>query len=196
MKSKNFLLPLLALVIFPAGAWATNTNLTATAILLKAIALTPTAMNFGTNVYTGEPGTAGAAAWIKVDTAGTRTVDGTTFTANGGTVAAGDVAIAGTFGYSLDVSCDTSGTMTNAGGDHIDITTIKIAKESAAAGGGVACNGSGTSVLSFNLTAGTDDEVFIGATVTGLAASNPINGGAFSTANAGGTPIVVTVVYT
>lgn len=196
LRNKKLLLLLTSLAIFPAGTvWAVSTNLTATAIFLAAITLTPTAMNFGRNTYAGEPATAGAGAWVEVSTGGTRTVDGTTFVALGGTVVAGDVAITGTFGTSLDISCATSGVMTN-GTQSINIGTIKVAKESAAAGGGVACNGSGTTVLTFNLTSGTDDQLKIGARVTGTGASNPLVGGSFSTGNAGGTHIVVTVVYT
>jgi hypothetical protein len=198
LQNKNFLLSLFAaLLVLPAGGvYAVNTNLTAVGIFLQAITLTPTSMNFGQNTYASEPALGGAGAWVKVDTAGTRTVDGTVFVAAGGTVAAGDVAITGTFGTSIDVSCATSGVMTNAGGKVLNISAIKVAKESAAAGGGVACNGSGTTVLTFNLTSGTDDQVKIGATVTGTGATNPLVGGSFSTANGGGTPIVVTVVYT
>jgi len=197
IKNKKLLLPLIAaLAAFPVGAQATNTNLDGVGIFLKVITLTPTDMNFGRNLYAAEPAVAGAAAWVKVDTADTRTVDGATFTADGGTVASGDVAITGTLGYSIDVSCDDVATMANATGETIEIITVKVANESAAAGGGVDCTGTGNTVLTFNLTAGTDDQLKIGATVTGTGASNPLVGGAFSTANAGGDDIVVTVVYT
>ncbi|MFH1158504.1 MAG: hypothetical protein V1721_06440 [Pseudomonadota bacterium] len=194
-NKKGLLVLTAALAVFPIGmAVAVTTNLNATAIFLAALGLTPTNMQFGTNVYSGDP--SGAADFVKLGTNGARVVGGV-FTANGGAVVAGDVTITGTTGNSISVSCDATAVMGNGAGKTINIINIEVAKESAtfAPGLAAACTGIGNNVLTFNLTSGTDDQLKVGGVITGSGASSPFASGAYSTAT-GGNDIQIDIVYT
>lgn len=181
-----------AAFLFPAAVvTAATTNLQATATFLAAITLTPTDMQFGNITFTTTPG-AGDTATLATDGGIAFAGD---FASGGGAVAAGDVAIVGSAGQTLDVSCDSSGVLAQASGaGRISVNQVRIANESAAAGGGAACQGVGTVVLSFTLTPATDDQLKVGGRIDG-ATQVSFAAGDYSTANAGGTSIQVDVVY-
>lgn len=179
-------------VLIPVAAYATSANLGATASFLSNISLTPTNMQFGNITFGATPT---GADTVVLTTSGGITYNGTFGAASGGTVAAGDVAITGSVGNPLNVSCTSSGTLAQASGSgRIGVSAVKIANESAAAGGGVACNGIGTTVLTFTLTATSDDQLKLGGTIDGSTQVS-FAAGSYSTANTGGTSITVDVVY-
>lgn len=195
MKSgKHTVLLAAALAVFPvAPCFALTTSLDALASFLTVLVLTPSAMQFGTVSYSAAPTVAGD--HVRLGTNSSATYGGV-FTAGGGITAAGDVLIAGTYGSVIDVSCEATATMTNGTGASIDITDIEVARESATAafGGGVACGGIGSNVLSWTLTLTTDDNLKVGGQINGSTAV-AWAGGSFSTANAGGSDIQIDIVY-
>lgn len=181
-------------VLAPVRSEAVTTNIDALVTFVAAITLTPTAMDFGDVMYSSDPSVAGD--FVKLGTNGTRSAGGV-FTTAGGTVVAGDVAITGTFGVSVSVSCDSTAIMGNGAGKTINIINIEVSKESTTAnhGSGNACTGIGNNILSFTLTSGTDDQVKVGGQITGTGASSPFATGAYSTAT-GGNDIQIDIVYT
>jgi len=193
-KRKKLVLIAAALAtLLPAGAvYATSTYVHASATFISNLVLTPTDMQFGNISFNGTPG---APDTVVLTTGGAISYNGVFSAGGASTIAAGDVSIAGTVGNVLDVSCTASGTLAQlSGSGAIDVNNVKVANESAAAGGGSACAGTGSVVLSFALTSGTDDQVKLGGTLDGSTVSS-FASGAYSTANSGGTPIQVDVVY-
>ncbi len=194
--NKKIILALSAAAIaFPIGiGMAVTTNVNATATFLAALILTPSNMQFGKIIYSADPSVAGD--FVKIGTNGAELFGGV-FSSSGGTVTAGDVAITGTYGYQIDVQCDATAIMSNGAGKVINITAIEVKKESTAGafGTGTACAGIGSTVLSWNLTSGTDDQLKVGGQITGVGASSPFAGGAYSTASAGGNDIQINIVY-
>lgn len=182
---------LAALIPFCA-VHAASTPLNATATFVSNLTLTATNdMQFGNISFNGSVGT----STVVLTTNGGITYNGAFSAGGASTIAAGTVAIGGTAGNMLDVSCDTSGTLAQVSGSgRIDVNTIMVAKESAAAGGGFACSGVGTAVLSFPLTAGTDDELKLGGTLDGSTQVS-FGAGSYTTNTSGGTAINVDVVY-
>ena len=180
-------------VFYPVGtSLAVSTNMGATATFLSAITLTPTPMNFGKILFGGAPTSADT---VTLTTAGAVSFAGSNFSSGGGTVAAGDVAITGTAANVLTVDCSTSGTLAQSpGAGRIAINSIKVANLSAAAGGGVACNGIGNSVLTFTLNPGTDDHLRVGGKIDG-ATTTSFAAGSYDTGASGGANIIVNISY-
>ncbi|MEZ0224938.1 MAG: hypothetical protein ACAH83_10315 [Alphaproteobacteria bacterium] len=194
LKNKKILIiAAVAAMVLPGGVlYATTTNVGATATFLSAITLTPTNMQFGKITFGATPG---GSDTVALTTASAISYNGTFASGGSSTVAAGDVAITGTAGNVLNVSCATSGVLAQASGaGRITVNTIKIANESAAAGGGNACAGTGTTVLSFTLTATTDDQLKLGGVIDGSTQVS-FGSGAYSTSNSGGSSVQVDVVY-
>jgi hypothetical protein len=197
--NKRMLLLLAATAMaFPAvQSPAVTTSLTATATFLAAITLTPTTMQFGKIVYSADP--SAGTDFARIATDGSLTYGGV-MSSGGGTTAVGNVAVTGTYGQSIDVRCAASGVLSNGAGKTINIDIVKVAKESAtgnwASANGKDCTGIGNTVLTFNLTSGTDDDIKVGAEIIGTGASSPFVGGAYSTASGGGTNLSIDVIYT
>ena len=192
------ILGIVSIAWVPTGlVWATSTTINATVNFLAAIVLTPTAMQFGSIVYTGAP-TTGSAGRATITTNNVETYDGAVFNAapTPGTRAAGSVAITASTGNSIQVACSATGILSNPGNTvHITVNTLKVAHESALAGGGVACTGTGNNVLTFTYTTGTDDSVNVGGVLDASTLTAPLTGEAYSTANTGGSVITVVITY-
>lgn len=195
--SKIKVLLLAAVIALPmlypvAMVSASTTPIGATATFLSALTLTPTSIKFGKIIFGAAPT---AADTVTLTTGGGISYAGTFSAQAGGTVAAGDVAITGTPGNVLTVACSTSGTLAQASGaGRIAINSIKVANLSAAAGGGVACAGTGTQVLTFTLTTGTNDHVRVGGKIDG-GTTTSFASGDYDTGNTGGTSINVDINY-
>ena len=192
-RFRKFLLLCAAAAIFvPASlVTATSTNIQAKARFLAAIQLTPSDMQFGNVTFGAAPG-AGDTATLSTD--GSISYVGT-FTGGGGTVAAGNVAISATPGQTMDVSCNATGVLAqDAGPGRITINDVRVANESAAAGGGSTCAGIGTVVLSFTLASSSDDQIKVGGRIDG-ATQVAFAAGDYATTNAGGSNILVDVIY-
>lgn len=151
-----------------------------------------TDMNYDSIEFTGTPG---AAERADMGTNGV-IVYGGTFSGNGlGTP--GAITLDGVpDGTSLEVFCSQSATLANASSNTIDITGIEVAAENASGGygTGASCNGiAGAGALTFTYTSGSNDEVFVGGRLDGATVSGALSGN-YSTVNAGGSPIDLTVV--
>jgi hypothetical protein len=189
---KKWLMTAAAVLLAPGLVFAATTTLHVTANFVSNITLTPTDMQFGNISFNGTPG---ASDTVVLTTNNAISYNGVFSTGGAGTVASGDILIGGTFGSTMDISCAVSGTLAqSAGSGRIDVNGVKVANESAASGGGVLCGGIGTVVLSFPLTSGTDDQLKVGGKLDGGTQAS-FGAGAYSTQNAGGTPIQVDVVY-
>ena len=190
-NNKLLVLAALGAMMFPAGViHATQTNMGGTATFLGAISLTPTNIQWGKVTYAAAPGASDTATVNPDDS----TAYAGTFAYGGGTVAAGFVDVSGTNGNVMTASCGTSGTLANAAGTTtIAFNQVKIAKESTR-GTAVSCSGVGTSVLTFTLGA-SDDRVYVGGRIIGPSAGAAWAGGAFSTGNTNGVPVVVEILY-
>ena len=192
VPKKWFLAIAAAALLAPGLVFAATTTLHVTANFVSNITLTPTDMQFGNITFNGTPG---ALDSVVLTTNSAISYTGVFSSGGAGTVASGDVAIGGTIGSTMDISCAASGTLAQASGaGRIDVTGVKVANESAAAGGGVSCGGTGTVVLSFPLTAVTDDQLKIGGKIDG-GTQVSFGAGSYSTQNSGGAPIQVDVVY-
>ncbi|MEZ0224939.1 MAG: hypothetical protein ACAH83_10320 [Alphaproteobacteria bacterium] len=192
-RKKLLLMAAALALLLPAGVvYATSTTVPVSATFVSNLTLTPTEMQFGNVSFNGAPG---AADTVVLTTNSNITYNGVFSLGGAGTVAAGDVVIGGTLGNLLDVSCTSSGTLAQlSGSGKIDVNSVQVAQESAAGGGGFACNGIGNVVLSFALTASTDDQLKLGGTLDGATAAS-FGSGSYSTANAGGAGIQLDVVY-
>lgn len=195
LKNKKFLmLASAAVVALPvAMASAATTNLDATATFLEAITLTPTDMQFGTIEYSAAPGA--PADIVELGTDDSITAGGV-FSSSGGTIAAGEVAITGTDGATLDVACEAGGTLAEAGGGTIALDSVEVTTNvgQGAFGTGNACTGIGNVILSFVLDIGVEDSLRVGGRLDGATTVGFV-AGAYSTANAGGDDVQIDVVY-
>lgn len=194
-NKKLMMLATAAIIALPVGVVsAATTNINATASFISAITLSGTNMNFGTITYAAAPG-GGDTVSLGTNSAA---IYAGTFTAGGGTPAAGDVTVtAGTNGQTLEVRCDTSAVMTRTGGGSINVTNIEVRTEAAtgAFGTGSACAGiGGAAATTMVLNIGTLDSFKFGGRIDGSTAVAFV-AGSYSTANAGGNDIEVAVVY-
>ena len=193
-NSKILAMAAAAVIVAPLAAKAADTTIDATATFRAAITLgNEVSMDFGTIDFVGAP--------AGTDTAGLGTDGSLAFGGNfsgAATGTAGSVDItAGASGATLQVQCDTTATMTETGGESINVTAIEWAAEGseAAAGSANACVGIGSTAGTFVLNPGTLDTISLGGTIDGSTASGGFTSAAYSTANAGGTAINVTVIY-
>jgi hypothetical protein len=191
--AKSAFLAVALAALLPAGdVFATSTNVHATATFISNLVLTPSDMQFGNISFNGALGSPDT---VVLTTAGGISYNGVFSSGGSSTITPGDVAIAGTFGNQLDVSCSSTATLAQSpGSGKIGITGIKVANLSAASGGGTACTGASNTVLTFTLTSGTDDHLKLGGTIDGSTATS-FAAGTYSTANSGGADVVVDVVY-
>jgi len=196
LKNKKLLmLATAAIVAFPLTVVnAATTTIEASANFLQGLTLTNVSdVNFGTLDYSAAPSV--AADIVTLGTNGTRTATGV-FSAAGGTVAVGNILIAGTAGNTVYVRCDTTAILATAGGSTIEMDNISaVAEDATAAYGAGNCAGvGGAAATSFVLTATTRDNIIIGGRLDGTNITGAF-GGAYSTTNAGGNDIEVTVFY-
>lgn len=135
---------------------------------------------------------------VSLGTNGTAAYAGN-FSNQGGTVTAGSVRMNNVQdGVTVEIYCDTSAILTKSGASSssIQVTGIEAAAENTrgAYGTGSACNGiGGAPATTMVYLAGTRDEFFLGGRLNGATATSFADG-SYSTANAGGNDIQVTVL--
>ena len=173
-----------AIIASGHAALAVDQDIGATADFIEAVSLAnPVDMDFGTTEYAPGFGTV-----ITLDANG-GTVSGTdttNFTYGAGT--AGAIDINGTVGETVDISCETGGTLSDG------TNTLALgAAEVRIDGADTACAGLGATPVAFVLTSGTDT-VNVGAAIT-VPAAGIQAAGTYNTSNASGDPITVRVVY-
>lgn len=108
--------------------------------------------------------------------------------------AAGSVTINGTTGEIVDISCITVATLSD-GTNTMPITSAEINIASGVAfGSGIACAGLGIASMAHTISATpTNNNILLGARIDG--STSPVASGAYSTANAGGSPLTIRVIY-
>ena len=113
-----------------------------------------------------------------------------------GTGTEGNIDITtGTDGATLDIFCETSGTLTDGAGSSIDVNAVEIVMETGVAGGaGTACAGLATAALSPVLDLATNNTILMGGTIDGATAAAFVNA-PHSTTLAGGDPVQLDVQY-
>lgn len=188
-RKKEFLLmtAVAAVLAFPAvKAMAVTTNIDVSASFSSALSLdSEVDMAFAAWLYGGVP-TAG-------DTITLGTDDSTTPSANfqfdAGTPAAGEFRVVGVGTFPVEITCDASVTLEEAGGGTIDVDSIEVTPTAGAFGTGSACGGA---VEVFPLVAG-ERTFFLGGRINGATAVAFVNG-AYSTVTSGN-PLDIAVVY-
>ena len=194
-KNRKFMmLAAAAAIALPVGlVSAATTNLHATANFRAAITLTPTAMNFSAVDFSAAPG---AGDTISLGSNGSIAYAGVFSAGTGAAPSAGNVNVTtGSSGLVVEVRCNATGTLANAAGTSlIPLNSVQVAATTGVAfGSAAACAGSGAAAAATTLTLdGTDDFKF-GARIAGPATGT--FGGAYSTSNTNGVPVVVNVTY-
>lgn len=113
-----------------------------------------------------------------------------------GTGTEGNIDITtGTDGATLDIFCETSGTLTDGAGSSIDVNAVEIVMETGVAGGaGTPCAGLATAALSPVLDLATNNTILMGGTIDGATATGFVNA-PHSTTLTGGDPVQLDVQY-
>ena len=174
------------------AAYAVTVQVDANANFLAALALTKnTDMEFNTIETAAAPAGGDTAA---LGTDATITYAGNFSGAGTGTEGNVDVT-AGTDGATIDIFCETSGTLTDGAGSSIDVVSTEVVMETGvAAGAGNACAGLGVAAVSPVLNLATNNTILMGGTIDGATAAAFVNA-AHSTTNAGGDPVQLDVQY-
>lgn len=196
LKGKKFLMLATAMIVGAplSYAIAASTNMDATANFRTAITLTPTNMDFSDIDVTAAPG---AGDTYAMGTNNAIIAAGVFSTSGGASPAAGTVVVnTGDVGATVEVRCDASATMADAGGATIGVAGIEVTDSAATAayGAGNACNGVGGAAATTLVLDGTDSFSF-GGQIDGSTQAGVWAGGAYSTGNAGGDDIQVDVIY-
>ncbi|MCK5295841.1 MAG: hypothetical protein KAJ75_03020 [Alphaproteobacteria bacterium] len=178
----------IALCFAVTNAKAAETDLESSATFQSAITLTdPVTMAFGTIQFTGS-------ATGNVDMGTNAGIAYTSGYSGGGTGAAGSITINGTSGEGVDISCETTGTLSD-GTNTMPITSTQFSVETGAVfGSGTSCAGLGVTPSAHTISAtASENVVLLGARIDGSTA--PVAGGDYNTTNANGDPITMRVVY-
>lgn len=195
-KLRIFTLTLLGSLVLPQLTAAQSTNVDTTANFTAGVTLgNEQNFDFGTIGFSGTPGVGDT---VSLGTDGSQSFAGNFSGAATGTPGRVDVT-AGNNGQVVEVFCDQSATLTDAGGtSSIDAVNIKVAPENATgtyAAAGQPCNGTaGAAANSFTLGLGTLDTFIFGAQLDGSTTTGTL-GGDYSTLNPGGDDVQVDVFY-
>lgn len=195
-KKRIFVLALLGSLALPQLSTAQSTNVDTTANFTAGVTLgNEQNFDFGTVGFSGTPGVGDT---VSLGTDGSQSFGGNFSGSSTGTPGRVDVT-AGNNGQVVEVFCDQSATLTDAGGaSSIDAVNIKVAPENATgtyAAAGQPCNGTaGAAANSFTLNLGTLDTFIFGAQLDGSTTTGTL-GGTYSTLNPGGDDVQVDVFY-
>ena len=146
-----------------------------------------TNLSFGKLAFTTQPT---SADHVDLGTNGTAVYAGT-FTAQGGTLNAGQVTMNNVQnGVVVEVRCDTATTMTGPSSKTIQVTGLKVAAEGSTgpyASAGAACAGSGAASPATTMVynSGSADQFFFGGKLDGGTASSGFINGSYATTSGG-----------
>jgi hypothetical protein len=199
LRNKKLLLLATAMIVtLPfASAFAGQANLDSHVHFRAAIVLSQTQqMEYGNVEYSAAP--AGGDT-VDLGTDGNIAYNGN-FSAGSaaGAHLAGTVTVtAGQVGDTVEIRCDATAHMTEAGGESIDVVAMEVdtSGPGVAFGAGSPCAGSGAAGAATTLVLAGGDVLRFGGQIDGATASGAFNGGDFSTTNGGGVPAVVDVIY-
>ncbi len=186
MLNKKLLLTAIALsTIISSGAIAATQDIGASVTAHGAISLSNVQdMNFGHIDYAVTH-----SGGLRLGTNGNITKINHVGLVLSGTTSAGSFDIASD-GSTMEISCEQEGTLSNSNGDTLNIGNIEITNGVGGEyGTATACRGIGSEpLIASNLAT-----IKVGANLASL--NNNLKSGTYSTANAGGSPITVSVVY-
>lgn len=172
----------LTLGLISHTASATDVSIPATVTTRAAVSFgTPTAIDFGTIDYaTTHTGS------ITVSTAGVGSFNSPVGVSQSGTPAAGSVSVTGDGVSVIQISCGTTGTLSD-GTNTLALTAVLVKFNATA---DTTCAGLGTTPDSRTLT-GTDSIKIGGTLALGTIASNNV----YNTTKASGVPVTLRVIY-
>jgi len=186
----------IAIVIFLAcpirALYAMDTDVDASVQMRAAITLSKTKdMDFGIIDY--NPSHSGL---IQLATNDTVTLSGASgLVLGGGTPAAGDITIGGDGQSIVEISCETSGTLSDGTANNLNLQSIEYAIDTGVAfGAGTACAGLGTSPFLVDLVSNPAPRILLGGEIDVSGDAIAVSS-LYSTTNAGGDPVTVQVVY-
>lgn len=179
--------------IYSASAYAVDVTVGA-AVNMRAVisAAVGQEMSFGNidfePVHTGE---------IQLGTDGVVQLSGSTsgISLNGGSPSAGDLVVAGDGQSIIEISCESNGVLSSTSANSLNLQNVQFSIDTGQAfGSATHCAGLGTSVASVDLTGNGAPKLLFGGALD--VSGNAISvSEAHSTANAGGDPVTVRVVY-
>lgn len=173
---------------FAHSALAAQQNIGATLDARPALSISDSEdMNFGIVEFA-----ATHSGDIRLGTNGTVTLNNGVGLVAYGTTQAGSITISSNGTTGMEVSCETSGTISDGVGNNLALSSIQVsaAVGGAAFGAATACAGIGTTPLGL---ANTVTTVYIGGAIAGL--NNNLVDTTYNTSNVGGDPVTVQVVY-
>lgn len=171
---------------------AADVDVDASIITRAAISLTKnTDMDFGAVDYDAAHGGS-----IQLGTDGTVILTGATgLTLGAAGTTPGDVDVSGDGASTIEISCDTGGTLTDGGANTLTLSSVEFTTAAGGAPGtGTSCAGLGTTPGTVDLAVTATPTILMGGTldVTGNAIAAAAT---YSTASAGGDPVTLRVVY-
>ncbi len=201
MKHMNIVKLAAIVAMFPfTGAFAADGDITATASFRVAIAVTqttPLAFNaVGPQTeFTGAPDT----SEIRVFTDGSRAITGPFFILPGsGNATAGVLAVTGAPAETVNIACDDTAILQHAVTiDTLVLSAIELDLTGGIPGNATDCDvgGVGTPIFASHVIPGSGTfNINVGARIVANSGSGVVNG-AYSTANAGGNPVTIRVLY-
>lgn len=170
---------------FAGYAYAESANIGASVLFRQALSITNVIdMEFGAVEYVASAGSAN----ITLSPDGSLVSDNVEYTVNP-TGVAGSLDISGDTGSTVNISCDATGSVSD-GVNTLDLDTVNISVDGGSTS--FACTGSSSVAASPTLTG--SDQLVMGATLV-VPSASVLSNDEFNTANAGGSPINVTIVY-
>ena len=181
----------IAAVALPAAAYSATTNVNVTAEFRTALVLATTDVAFGILEFSGAP--AGTDTATIAASTGAITYAGNFSGPSTGT--AGNVQVtAGSDGSTVSVRCEASATLSD-GTETIDFNLIQVREEGAGADSACVNLSTSSATLVLDIGGGTADEFAFGGTLDGGTVSGGFGAAVYDTANAGGSPFQVDIIY-
>lgn len=189
-KSKALLITTL-IILSHDQAFAVDQQIGASITMRSAISVDKnTDINFGMIDYM--PSHQGT---IQIGTDNTISFDQVTGLAtSGGTPTASDMDVVGAVGEVIDISCDSSATLSNSNGDTLPLSALEFAIDAGVPyGDGVSCTGLGQSVATVTFASATPRKIFMGGELT--VGINGIASDGVYTSALGSGPVKMRFVY-
>lgn len=190
---KISILSFVLLLIWGQAAYALDINVGAAVTMRQVISATKGQdLNFGQVGYEASHG-----GEIQLGTDGNIQLSGGTFgiDLNGGAPTAGDITLSGDGQSTIEISCENSGVLAAGGSNTLNLQNVELAVDSGQAfGSGTQCTGLASPITAIDLASNNAPTILIGGALN--VASNAITStNTYSTANAGGDPVIMRIVY-
>ena len=114
---------------------------------------------------------------------------------NGGTPTAGDITLSGDGQSTIQISCESSGVLGAGGVSTLNLQNVEFAIDTGQVyGSGTPCAGLSSSSATIDLASNNAPQIFFGGALD-LSGNAITRSDHYSTANAGGDPVTVRIVY-